>query len=446
MTHTLAFRPSSKFAAGADFRTSPRISYDGKALHLEASQFDRVDKFILDSDAVSRLKFNGLKQLLSKIKDLETNYLQSKRSTFSALSCVMVSAPKQDTPEFIAKASKWLCYTLTSMVIETLYKNRMSEIVKRPRRYEHPELTSDGFSDWLSRQPGEKQNDLDDLLKLYEEVKAKYPNEPWPEVTPRSVDLMLHSWVLSQIASMANALDKSDGSSSIYKLYTNRTLENLEGTLKNFVVAHRMLPSGHRLYEKDPPSGLYTTQSLENLNETLQKFTKSQSIFVPDDPELHNQLDDASHAVLTWRKVFITKRGYIGIGPKWINEDDTIMIVNGAPVPFVFTKLEADLRREEIEIRKTIDKNLDDYNYTIANKNHKKKSIIKPLSILEHKRWDGKIERLAEEYVELKRDLQRVTGEIGKKDGWVLLGEAYVEGIMHGEAAERYPRERIVIY
>jgi hypothetical protein len=44
-------------------------------------------------------------------------------------------------------------------------------------------------------------------------------------------------------------------------------------------------------------------------------------------------------------------------------------------------------------------------------------------------------EMLTEERTALEGYVKYVEGEVGKKDAWVLIGEAYVRGVMEGQAA-----------
>jgi hypothetical protein len=74
-----------------------------------------------------------------------------------------------------------------------------------------------------------------------------------------------------------------------------------------------------------------------------------------------------------------------------------------------------------------------------------KKSHVNPISAIRHKRWEVRMDSLTEERVHLQRRLIKVTQETGRYNAWVLLGEAYVEGIIHGKAASEFPVERITV-
>jgi hypothetical protein len=53
------------------------------------------------------------------------------------------------------------------------------------------------------------------------------------------------------------------------------------------------------------------------------------------------------------RRIFLTKKGYLGLGPAHIQENDTVMLVNGGYVPYIFRR-EARRRRDSGEFRELI--------------------------------------------------------------------------------------------
>jgi hypothetical protein len=51
---------------------------------------------------------------------------------------------------------------------------------------------------------------------------------------------------------------------------------------------------------------------------------------------------------------------------------------------------------------------------------------------------DDKTARISEDAVgNLRKELEELEGKIGSKDGWQLVGETYIEGVMNGEVAQQ---------
>lgn len=112
---------------------------------------------------------------------------------------------------------------------------------------------------------------------------------------------------------------------------------------------------------------------------------------------------DNSLKFLKWRSLFTTTNGYIGLGPSWMAESDRVMLVKGAHVPYIFRHVDQILAR--------------------------KRCIIRELLAV------GRKEILAgTKKMDLEDALKSAEEETGKRDAWVLIGEAYVRGVMEGQA------------
>ena len=99
-------------------------------------------------------------------------------------------------------------------------------------------------------------------------------------------------------------------------------------------------------------------------------------------------LEGIMEGVQAGRKLFITKRGYLGIGPEWIEPGDNVILVAGAYVPFIFRRVNDPTQ--------------------------------------DHISGDDSREELN----------QRAERLPGAGSYLRLIGEAYVHGIMHGEALQ----------
>ena len=89
------------------------------------------------------------------------------------------------------------------------------------------------------------------------------------------------------------------------------------------------------------------------------------------------------------------------------------MLVKGSYVLYIFTHVDDDLRRRAAYLKQALEVG------------------------------SGKLEE-EEEESKLKDHIMSIEAQIGKDDGWILVGEAYVEGVMNGEAVrgneERFER------
>jgi hypothetical protein len=105
---------------------------------------------------------------------------------------------------------------------------------------------------------------------------------------------------------------------------------------------------------------------------------------------------------LNMQSIFVTKQGYIGIGPNGLQDGDSVFLIANGNAPYVLAHIDDVLRRRAREIRNKIDSRAD--------------------AVAEDK---------------LRKDLVDVEDRIGKRDGYQLVGEAYVEGVMNGEIADQ---------
>lgn len=113
---------------------------------------------------------------------------------------------------------------------------------------------------------------------------------------------------------------------------------------------------------------------------------------------------------LITQSMFMTSQGYIGIGPNSLRDGDAIFLIPGGNTPYILRHIDDALRMRCLQIRK----------------------------LLERKPGKVEVEVLCKEWQDTKQ-------KIGERDGWVLVGDAYVEGIMDGEVAEEM-EERVQRY
>ncbi|ETS86455.1 hypothetical protein PFICI_00283 [Pestalotiopsis fici W106-1] len=135
------------------------------------------------------------------------------------------------------------------------------------------------------------------------------------------------------------------------------------------------------------------------------------------DPEEETEVTIAQVQVTKWsvsylvcHEMFITDTGYIGATASCqIAHDDEVMLIKGAHIPYAFRRVD-----DAIAIR------------------------IQEIEMID----------MEKEPAKSNEEIQRLMGEMGKKDGWVLVGEVYVDGVMDGEAVDEYADrfERLTIF
>lgn len=105
---------------------------------------------------------------------------------------------------------------------------------------------------------------------------------------------------------------------------------------------------------------------------------------------------------LTMQSIFVTKQGYIGIGPNGLQDGDSVFLMADGNAPYIFAHIDDVLRRRARELRNQL-----------------------------HSRADPVSES------DLREELADVEGGVGKRDGYQLVGEAYIEGVINGEVEDQ---------
>lgn len=102
------------------------------------------------------------------------------------------------------------------------------------------------------------------------------------------------------------------------------------------------------------------------------------------------------------RSIFTTQDGYIGLGPSWLAQGDHVMLVKGAHVLYVFR--------------------------------HVDEILVATARIIREELADQEFRPNDERREFLEHALRRTEEEFGCTDAWVLIGEAYIRGLMEGQA------------
>ncbi|PVH99821.1 HET-domain-containing protein [Periconia macrospinosa] len=150
---------------------------------------------------------------------------------------------------------------------------------------------------------------------------------------------------------------------------------------------------------EDKPTEDDIRQYLSNNFESKEFVTRVHNWF--------KDMDIMKTSVHDWLRlsVFITKKGYIGIGQNALRDGDEVFLIEGGTMPYIFAHVDETLRRKAREIRKRLD-----------DKDIKTPEFVR-----------GR----------LTKELAEVDDKLGSRDGWQLVGETYVAGVMNGEIASQ---------
>ncbi|KAI0538714.1 hypothetical protein GGR58DRAFT_500883 [Xylaria digitata] len=112
-----------------------------------------------------------------------------------------------------------------------------------------------------------------------------------------------------------------------------------------------------------------------------------------------------------WRTLFLTQEGLLGLGGCWVEKGEVVMLVESGYVPYVFGPAEKQAKKQI--------KNLEEKLETFGNE-------PQPLS-----------QKKQEKQSQMRALLNSLQSRMGKQGGaWALDGEAYVHGVMYGEAID----------
>ncbi|RDW56835.1 hypothetical protein BP5796_12902 [Coleophoma crateriformis] len=76
----------------------------------------------------------------------------------------------------------------------------------------------------------------------------------------------------------------------------------------------------------------------------------------PAERELARQrFDHIAKSRMGWRKLFLTQKGYLGLGPGWMQPSDVVMHVKGANVAYIFNPVDDETESEAKQLRALLD-------------------------------------------------------------------------------------------
>ena len=418
-----AFRLQSPPRVGVSATDRPRISKDGSALFLGASRVDVIDQFYLDFAMGSAWDAGESTTPLDVM--LAAMAKHRRQPLLTALSKLLFGPNIQQPPHVSGDENMWILHQLSYSTCAEIARLRTNQLHKRVRRFNHPKQSSDEFAVWFGRSQKKAGARADETLSLFATVRAAYPDENWPEwADPVQFDMEIHKAFLRQLAKSPSPSTGS-GSTPVH--------EGQHGSASSATASDKT---------QTPAS---KAGAIEELRDAQEKALLSK--LSPQDPEQYASLAAQAQTKLAWRKVFITRGGFLGLGPSWLHRGDTIMLIRGAKVPYAFTPLQTDVQRREKDVREAMVSNQKKYNEIAKTLQAGKgrNAYLHPIDNVAHSHGLRKLERLDEEQERLGGKLDRISATPPWEDAWVLQGEVAIESALEQQAMDRAAWERVTV-
>ncbi|KAI4913049.1 uncharacterized protein J4E92_009921 [Alternaria infectoria] len=354
-------RPFPVSAHMSNFK--PQISFDGTKLAVTAALFDTVSHCCPILDIVLNIKdCAGAIRVLDWIADTVPRvYHPTGCSGIEALARLIVSAyanPKD--PE-----RQWEEDTMARRFCKMLHELIEGVVGDGVKKWNK---VLDSLPTWLPTWlksfpwPSGWAIDYDGIFKAYARIRANHPDAPWPP---------------------------SNLAGSERKEVIDETRDILPDTLTGI--------SETNITRQESP---HFDEQSDSLRDTGDDWNARE---FPGDWVLDVLKYNSGIAL---QSLFLTKEGYLGIGPNWLRNGDGVFLVADAKAPYILAQVDDVLQRQAREIREQLDTGK---SRSVKLTNEQRKSLREQLLEIE----------------------SRPQGE----SAWQLVGEAYVEGVMNGEAA-----------
>ncbi|CAI6339250.1 unnamed protein product [Periconia digitata] len=397
----LAFRPEKFFEAGFGFKGNPSISPDGTSLLVDAIEYDSIEQFIKTPDPIHRLDYNAIKALLNTITTFSAK--NPTPAFLESLSRVLFlpSGPSVSQDRGKQEASTWFCHSLSYAVLNNILI-RHRQIHWRAYKLKHdPTGTYKPFKEPAS------------IVAPLEQIQKIYPASPWPDWSnARAFDLAIRT-------SLARHFPNPDA------FPAPGAAPDAQSTTTVQVLPGQSVPLGPL------PNG--------------EKCALGPD-FCAADQQTYTRLSALADAERAWSAIFVTAQGRVGLGPTWLLRGDVVMVIGGAPVPFAFRALEKSREERLRGLEVDIEDNEMRYEEEAGNvRNVEGKWVPTPVDVVSRRRGKGKLGKLDDEWVRLRRGYNRALTKGVKKGGWVLQGEVFVEGIMEKQGVGGRLVKRVVV-
>ncbi|KAH7018152.1 heterokaryon incompatibility protein-domain-containing protein [Microdochium trichocladiopsis] len=410
--------------------TSVSISADGRTLSLTAAVFERVSAYVYEkdppqgfaelrkllrfldqpSDLYATNQDSSLQQVLAQRQGENAAKSQATPCLLEAVACAMVAGHVHGQKVTPSQAGTWLCENIESKVQQVVAETQRSvsdnqqikqtleaKAQKRGQSIEYLKTAEDdeNAKKWRICDEANKQGleVVTEVTAELEALKIRYSHLQWLPagtiaVVPREED------VERAKLERRNAKEKQLG-----ELLEKRSIDT-----KSSSSIRDALDRG-RAKAVEITDDLYDRLNTWALS-VGGKFRRVMS-------DECRAFEDAFIETLTWRRLCLTAKGHVLLGPLWLEEGDAVMLLPGVSVPFIFALEKEDLKREKARIEERL---------SHVDSGDDEEVMWTAVKVPQEARL-----------AEIEHRLQTIAERPG--DRWVLIGEAYVEGIMQGEAA-----------
>ena len=426
-----AFRLQSPPHVGVSATDTPRISKAGSALFLGAARVAVIDQFYLDFTMGSAWDAGESTKPLDVM--LAAMAKHRRQPLLTALSQLIFSPNTQQPPHVFGDGNMWILHQLSYSTCAEIARSRTNQLHKRVRRYNYPKKSSDESAVWFGRSQRKAGARADEMVSLFATVQTAYRDEHWPKwADPLQFDMEIHKAFLRQLAKYP-------------RVTGSRSAPGNEGQDDSASATNKPQPQSSTEASDKTQTSASKAGAIEELRDAQEKALLSK--LSPQDPEQYASLAAQAQTKLAWRKVFITRGGFLGLGPSWLHRGDTIMLIRGAKVPYAFTPLPTDLQRREKDVREAMDNNQKKYNEIAKTLQAGKgrNAYLHPVNSVVHSHGLRKLERLDEEQERLGGKLDNISATPPWKDAWVLQGEVAIESALEQQAMDRGAWEQIKV-
>jgi hypothetical protein len=286
-----------QYRASRDSVNNPWISADGTMLVLDAQKVGVITAAFDDVESINTTKRDNLISLLSAILDLPQTYHDGK-TPFEVLGSILLGPPQDDDWHLYSRdPGHFLLTALFSRAATHLLTSYRT--VFAPLRRKRSRLTTDAFIRWRQRRFKVMEQKIQSLASLIDTAMRRFGHPAWKETGFAPHDKQL------RIQALREFQDQADGKKWSKAVIDKRSIAT-RGTI-----------------------------SFET--ERQKKQARSSSTNDDDSSDPLSSYYEIVSSNMAWRKIFATETKLLGIGPEWLNKGDAVMLVHGAPVPFIFT-------------------------------------------------------------------------------------------------------------
>jgi len=260
----------------------------------------------------------------------------------------------------------------------------------------NPKISADGKTLYIDAHsidtieivyPSWVPDNLDSLLNPWWDYVAKHLGSSLPSIYAQTGQCVLRAFANAMTAGSWDDPEKPIEEVLIQWLAQifQESISELEGEQASHMIARKVM-----------------LQQYADLRQRFGDFVwpdLAQPLNAYDQPEVRHFVTLLMRVSHFHRRIFVTRSGYVGLGPSHLQQGDHVMLVQGGTVPYVFVSYLDYVERHHGDVSE--------------GKRPSKRSSLHATS--------------------------------GDLDQWIFLGEAYVEGIMKGELEKKAVFKQIAV-